>query len=405
MANRKILMVSQYFDPEVFRGNDVAYYLASRGLDVTVVTGTPNYPIGKFYEGYGWFKKTREIKNGVRIIRIPIIARGKNALMLMLNYFSYFINTSIFLLFHLICHKYDVCFVQQLSPVMMAMPGVLFKKLTKKPLYTWVLDLWPESLQSAGDINNKYVLNFFELFVSSEYKNSDKILISSKGFEKSILEKGDYKDKLIYYPQWAEDVFSNPVKKEIPDITEGFNVMFAGNVGEAQDFTHIIEAVKLLTPEDGIRFVIVGNGRKFAWVEEQVKMFALEDRISLLGRFPIDYMPSFFEKADVMLVSLKDETIFNLTAPAKIQAYMTVAKPIVAMMNGAGYEMIKEAECGMAVPAESPEALVEALKQLKAMTCEERTKLGINGKHYCEENFDKEICLNRLFKLLESGCI
>lgn len=398
-------MVSQYFDPEVFRGNDVAYYLASRGLDVTVVTGTPNYPIGNFYEGYGWFKKTREIKNGVRVIRIPIIARGKNALTLMLNYFSYFINASIFLLFHLIWHKYDACFVQQLSPVMMAMPGVLFKKLTKKPLYTWVLDLWPESLQSAGGINNKYVLKFFELFVSSEYKNSDKILISSKGFEKSILEKGDYKDKLVYYPQWAEDVFSNPVKKEIPDITEGFNVMFAGNVGEAQDFTHIIEAVKLLTPEDGIRFVIVGNGRKSAWVEEQVKMFALEDRISLLGRFPIDYMPSFFEKADVMLVSLKDETIFNLTAPAKIQAYMAVAKPIVAMMNGAGYEMIKEAECGMAVPAESPEALVEALKQLKAMTSEKRTKLGINGKHYCEENFDKEICLNRLFKLLENGCI
>lgn len=403
MVNKKILIISQYFDPEVFRGNDVAYYLASRGLDVTVITGTPNYPMGKFYDGYGWFKKRKELKNGVKLIRIPIIPRGSNTIMLILNFFSYFINASVYLLFHLIRHKYDVCFIQQLSPVMMSQPGILFKKLTQKPTYTWVLDLWPESLQSAGGIKNKCVLKFFEFFVKSEYKNSDKILISSKGFKKSILEKGDYKEKILYYPQWAEDVFSNPEKKLIPEIHHDFNVMFAGNVGEAQDFTHIIEAVKIVKPEDGIHFVIVGNGRKSEWVEEQVKKFKLEDRISLLGRFPVDYMPTFFEKADVMLVTLKNEIIFNLTTPAKIQAYMSMSKPIVAMMNGVGNEMIKEANCGLSVPAESPEALIDAIKQLKAMSAEYRAELGINGKHYCDSNFDKEKCLNRLYELLING--
>ena len=145
-----MLIKSQYFHPEVFRGNDIAYYLVRRGLEVTVITGTPNYPMGKFYEGYSWLKNRHEVIENVNVIRVPIIPRGKNTFMLMLNYFSYMISASIFLISHVLRNNYDCCFIQQLSPVMMSQPGVLFKKLTKKPTYTWVLDLWPESLQSAG---------------------------------------------------------------------------------------------------------------------------------------------------------------------------------------------------------------------------------------------------------------
>ena len=202
---KKILFVCQYFYPEVFRGNDVAFHLAEEGHEVHVVTGIPNYPGGKFFDGYGWWKKRHEVVNGVKVTRLPIIPRGvDNKIMLMLNYFSYLVVACVWMLFHAIGHRYDRVFVQQLSPVMMSLPGVLYKKLRKVPLYTWVLDLWPESLTAAGGINNKHVLAFFDWFVKKEYKWSDKILTRSRSFDQSIMKYGDYKDKIIYYPQWAD---------------------------------------------------------------------------------------------------------------------------------------------------------------------------------------------------------
>lgn len=178
MGKKKILFICQYFYPEVFRGNDIAFHWAEQGHDVHVIAGIPNYPEGKFHKGYGFFKKRHETVNGVHITRLPIIPRGNNKIMLMLNYFSYFIIAWIYILFHSLWHKYDFVFCQQLSPVMMSSPAILYKKLRKVPLYTWVLDLWPESLTAAGGINNKYILGYFKRFVAKEYKWSDKILTS-----------------------------------------------------------------------------------------------------------------------------------------------------------------------------------------------------------------------------------
>ena len=243
---KKILIISQYFYPEVFRGNDIAFHWAEQGHDVHVVAGVPNYPEGAFHEGYGWFKNRHEVVRGVKVTRLPIIPRGKNKLMLMLNYFSYYLVACCYILFHAMRNKYDVVFCQQLSPVMMSAPAVLYKRLRKVPLVTWVLDLWPESLSAAGGLNNKYVLGFFSHWVKLEYKYSDKILISSRGFEESILKYGDYKDKIIYYPQWSDGPGVRDSKLELSDILQkqgidasrvfddnSFKVMFAGAVGEA----------------------------------------------------------------------------------------------------------------------------------------------------------------------------
>lgn len=398
-GHKKLLFVSQYFYPESFRGNDIAFDLARRGMEVTVLCGTPNYPAGKFFKGYGWFKRNKEEINGVKVIRIPIIPRGSSSLTLLLNYLSYAINASFFLLFHLIRNYYDVCFIQQLSPVTIVVPGVLWKKLTGRPLVTWVLDLWPESLQSAGGIKNKYVLNFFGAVAKSEYKNADKILVSSKDFQKSICEKGDFISKITYYPNWAEDSFKEKREVQLPSLPKGFLVMFAGAVGEAQDFDHIVEAAKTFKGSE-VKFVILGDGRKKDWVEEQIKKEALQDNLFLLGRYPIEYMPTFFEKADIMLVSLKDELIFNLTVPAKIQAYMSVGKPIIAMINGAGAELVKEAKCGIAVPAENPNELQKAIIKLQSMNKAELAAMGDNGKMYCEQHFSKEKSMEKLYHLL-----
>ncbi len=395
----KILYICQYFHPELARGNDIVFHWAEQGHDVHVVTCIPNYPKGKFYDGYGLFHKRHEVVNGVRVTHLPIIPRGSNRIMLALNYFSFLFVTWTYILFHALNHKYDFVFVLQLSPVTMSAPGVLYKRMRKVPLYTWVQDLWPESLTAAGGIKNKLILNYFAGFVKDEYKYSDKILISSRSFEKHVMGYGDYKDKIVYYPQWAEDVFHAKQEVTLPEMPNGFKVMFAGNMGEAQDFTHIVDAAELVRGTD-IRFVIVGDGRKKAWVEEQVKSRHLEDNLILLGRYPVSYMPAFFEKADVMLVVLKNETIFNMTLPAKVQTYMMAGRPVIGMINGEGGEIIREAVCGLSVPAESPELLVAALKEMRNMSSEELGRMGENGRKYCLKYFQKDKCLQDLDKLI-----
>lgn len=398
----KILFVCQYFYPEVFRGNDIALHWAEDGHEVHVVTGIPNYPDGVFHQGYGWFKKRHEVVNGVKVTHLPIIPRGNNKIMLMLNYFSYFIVGWVYMLFHALFHKYDRVFVQQLSPVMMSAPGVLYKRIRKTPLYTWVLDLWPESLTAAGGINNKYVLAFFKHYVKSEYKHSDKILISSRSFEKSILEYGDYKDKIVYYPQWSDASPNDNVNKNdtLPELPEGFKLMFAGAVGEAHGFECTMEAARLTKEQKEIKWVIVGDGRKLEWVREYVKEHGLEETVYTLGRFPAEAMPWFFGQADVMLVTLSDDPLFKLYAPAKISSYMAAGKPIVAVLNGEGAEMIRDAGCGWTLAAGDAEGFAKLAIDLSRKDASELAAKGANAAKYYDEHFVKEKCLKKLDDLM-----
>lgn len=410
MKKKKILFVCQYFYPETFRGNDIAFHLAEEGHDVHVVTGIPNYPKGKFFTGYGLFKKRHEVINGVRVTHLPIIPRGEdNKIMLMLNYFSFLIVGWIWMFFHALWHKYDMVFCQQLSPVTMSSPAVLYKKMRKVPLYTWVLDLWPESLTAAGGINNKYILGFFDWFVKSEYKNSDKILTSSKSFDKSILKYGDYKDKIIYYPQWSDGTSSSTTSeytlpKTLQELSNGSNfiVMFAGAVGEAHGMECNMQAALKTKEYKNIKWVIVGDGRRLDWVRTFVKDNGLEDTVITLGRFPSETMPLFFEKANVMLVSLTDSPLFNMYSPAKIASYMAAERPIIAVLNGEGGEVIKAAECGWNVNAGDSTGLAQLVVELSHTDQQVLKEKAHNGKKYYEAFFDKEKCLKKFDEIINA---
>lgn len=380
----------------------MAFHLAEEGHEVHVVTGIPNYPGGKFFEGYGWWKKRHEVVNGVKVTRLPIIPRGvDNKIMLMLNYFSYLVVACVWMLFHAIGHKYDRVFVQQLSPVMMSLPGVLYKKLRKVPLYTWVLDLWPESLTAAGGIGNKHVLAFFDWFVKKEYKWSDKILTSSRSFDQSIMKYGDYKDKIIYYPQWADGQAEVSTVQEVPKVPEGFILMFAGAVGEAHGFDCTMQAALLTKEHKDIKWVIVGDGRRLDWVRDFVKEHGLEETVVSLGRYPAETMPLFFEQADVMLVTLNDDPLFKLYAPAKISSYMASSRPIIAVLNGEGGEVIKDAKCGWHLAAGDAEGFAKLAIELSQTDKVVLQEKGKNGRAYYDEHFTKDKCLRKLDEIME----
>ena len=400
----KILLVTQYFYPENFKSNDIAVELTKRGHEVSVLTGLPNYPECKIHENYGYFKRAKENYLGVNVIRTWLVPRGKGGgIRLLLNYFSWSFFASIRALFLSFQKKFDVILVHEPSPITQGFPAIVVKKIQKIPLHFWVLDLWPESLSSAGGVKNKYVLSFFTKMVKYIYNNSDKILISSKGFEESILAKGNYKEKLVYFPNWAEEsILKGNSDYPIPDLPEGFKIIFTGNIGVAQDVKAIIDAALILKEKIDIHFVFIGDGRSKIQLENFVSENNLKNTVHFLGRFPLDAMKSFFNQADILLVSLKDELIFNVTVPAKLQAYLCTKKPILGMLNGEGVKIINEANCGLCVNAGDSIKLAEKILEFYQMSNDNRNVLGANGFKYFEENFTLGKCIDDLESILKN---
>jgi glycosyltransferase involved in cell wall biosynthesis len=396
-----ILIVTQYFWPEEFRVNDLAVDLVDRGNNVTVLTGNPNYPKGKFFKGYG-FKFMNEEHQGIKIYRVPIVPRGNNRLTLILNYLSFTIIGSIFILFHRI--KYDKVFAINFSPITAVFPAILYKKLHKKQLYLWVQDLWPESVSAAGNINSSFVLNLLTIMVKYIYKNSDRVLLQSEAFMPSVQEKGVTKKQIEYIPNWAEDLYSDKSKifinKYEAIIPKGFLVMFAGNIGEAQDFESILKAAEITKQYSDIKWVIVGDGRRKTWVESEINRLDLKSTFFLLGRHQMNEIPSFFVHADVMLLSLKDEGVFTLTIPSKIQSYMAFGKPIIGMLNGVGYDLINKANCGYVGMA--GDSIVLAENVIKAYKEESNvlSNMGVSGIKYYNQNFSKKMVIDKLIDIL-----
>ena len=400
----RILLVAQNFYPEGFKSNDIAFELAKRGHKVTVLTSLPNYPQGCIYDGYGIFRKRREWVNGVKVYRTLVIPRRKGGgMMLALNYLSWAFCATLWALYLAIFHRYDAILVHQTSPVTQGIPALIVKWLQRKPMYFWVLDLWPESLQAAGNINNKYILNLFSWITTLMYRNSKKILISSKGFKESIVSKGDFENKIVYFPNWAEDVFSSAKPYDIPELPKGFKVMFAGNIGEAQDFDSVMKAALLLKDRKDIKFIIVGDGRKKEWVDEYIRENLLEQTVFMMGRYPIEAMPTFYSQADVMFLALKDEYIFSLTMPAKVQTYMASCKPIIAMINGETRRVIEEVGCGFSCTSGDSNGFAECIVQCKGMSCGDRQQMAQKGFDYFSKHFIVDKCIENLCSILMGG--
>jgi glycosyltransferase involved in cell wall biosynthesis len=394
----KILIVSQYFYPENFKVNDIAFDFVKKGHDVTVFTAKPNYPHGKFFKGYSFFGRSKEIINGVNVIRIPVIPRfNSKAIFLVLNYLSFVFFSFIFK--YRVKGKYDVIFCNAPSPVTAAVPAVWFKKKCHSKLYVWVLDIWPESVQAILNLKDGFILKKLEDVISYIYKNTDVILISSNSHRISVLQKIEDKEKPIkFFPNWAEDVFAKPINendlKKIPEFPDGFNIVFAGNIGDAQDFESILEAAKL-TQDKAINWVLVGDGRKLKWIKDEIITHKIKN-VFPMGNHPLETMPLFFAKADVMLVSLKNNPAFSVTIPAKVQAYMASSKIILGMLDGDGNDLISKSGCGFVVDAGDFVALSQKAIQIKNLPREEIQRIEKKTKKYYDENFSKEYLFNFL---------
>jgi glycosyltransferase involved in cell wall biosynthesis len=400
----KILIVSQYFWPENFRINDVALGLIERGHEIEVLTGKPNYPKGTFYNGYSFFSQRLEYWQGIKIHRSKLIPRGHSSGMrLIINYISFAFFSSLKALF--IKTKFDKILVYEPSPITVGLPAIIYKARKNTPIYFWVQDLWPQSVTAAGGIKNTTVLRALEWLTKWIYQKSDKILIQSKAF-KGILQAQKVDDtKIVYHPNSVEDFFQpqEPDVELLSTLPVGFKIMFAGNIGESQDFETIMETAKIVAQSHpSVKWLILGDGRKKKFVEEKIQSYELRNQVFLLGAHDVSLMPKFFSCADCLLVSLKKDYIFSLTIPSKIQSYLACGKPILASLDGEGGQIVLEAKGGLVSEAENPRLLATKVIQMTNLPIEELNSMGENSRKYFKSNFERELLLDRLESILKN---
>jgi colanic acid biosynthesis glycosyl transferase WcaI len=405
-ANMRLLVVSQYFWPENFRINELVTDWVQRGHEVTVLTGRPNYPDGRVFPAYQAHPGDFAVYNGAQVVRVPMCPRGQGGMRLLLNYASFVAGAVVWGPWKLRGRAFDAVFVYEPSPVTVGIPGVVMGALKKAPVAFWVLDLWPDTLKAVGVIRSERVLGWVGHLVRWIYRRCDLILAQSQSFIGHIARYAPKAVQIRYFPAWADDVFDagQPVvpAPEVPTQNGVFTVLFAGNVGEAQDFPAILDAAAALRDRSDIRWVVVGDGRMSAWVAEQLTVRGLQERVQMVGRHPLERMPSFFAHADALLVSLKDEPIFAMTIPGKLQAYLGAGKPVLAMLNGEGAAMVASAKAGLVAPAGDAQALAARVLEMAAMPFDERLRMGYNGRQLCQTAFDRGVLMDQLNRWLEA---
>ena len=352
---KRVLIVSQDFYPESFRINELAFSLAEKGYHVDALVGIPNYPKGKYFDGYGLFHKRKEIVNGVNIYRCFLVPRGTKGslIQLSLNYLTFWFSACLWVLFFFAFKKkYDCIISFQMSPVTQVMPAILLKKLRKTKLITWVQDIWPDSItDSTSGTANKFLLPPLSAITEHVYKHSDKLLITSVGMSELICRKNDYSEKIEYTPNWCADFYevTQPFTEELLD---GFILMMAGNIGDGLGIDSLKQLFVQLDDLKDLFLVFVGDGS----AKEELENYTRENKLTqvvFLGRFPYDAMPGIYEKADAMLVTLMETPFKHLdvTVPSRVQSYMSAGKPIFAMIGSGARDVIEESNCGFVVPA------------------------------------------------------
>ncbi|MBM3336523.1 MAG: glycosyltransferase family 4 protein, partial [Betaproteobacteria bacterium] len=297
----------------------------------------------------------------------------------------------------------DVIFVFEPSPVTVGLPAVWLGKIKNAPVVFWALDLWPDTLAAMGVVRSPRILAWVGHMVRFIYNRCTLVLGQSRSFLGRIAHYCDDKIKIRYFPSWPEDLFMDghvQPAPEVPEWVDGFTVVFAGNIGEAQDMPAVLDAAERLKDLDHIRWVIVGDGRKFDWLRSEVILRGLDQKVLLPGRFSVERMPSFYAHADALLVSLKRDPVFSMTIPGKVQSYLMAGIPLLGMLDGEGAAVIRDSEAGLSCEAGDDAGLAEAVLVLAAMSADDRKQLGLNGRTYAQQEFGRTQLMDRLEVLL-----
>jgi colanic acid biosynthesis glycosyl transferase WcaI len=392
----RILVLSQYFWPENFIVNDLVKQLVERGEEVCVLTGWPSYPERSSFSTFRQMRPAAEAFHGASILRVPMLARGKG-IRLALNYLSFAGSASTIGLWKLRGRQFDVIFVFQPSPLSIMLPAAIFRRAFKAPAVLWVLDLWPETLVAMGILKGKTSVRIGHWLARLAHGQADYIFAQSRRMMARLQERVQDPGTVGYLPNWTVEESQNDATGPTPAWRdERFTIVVAGNMGDAQDFPSILDAVTLVSQPHKVHWVFVGDGLRKGWVAEQIEQRGLQGTVSLIGRVPSAEVGSHLQAADALLLSLRNDEVFSLTVPARLQTYLSSGRPVLGMIDGEAGELITEAGAGVCVGAGCSSDLARAVDAIMVVPKVERDRMGQAGKEFERKLFCREHWIDHL---------
>lgn len=401
---KRILIYTNHFYPEQFKINEVVDWMSKEGFHIRVITCIPNYPLGKFFKGYG-IKSIRDdyYRNNVIVNRLPLIPRGNgNYFTRLLNYLTFFVSTFFFTLYLLLfVKKYDKILVHHTSPILIAIHPIFYGFFYRTEKYLWDLDIWPDTLTALGVIKSKIILKLIESIVIFIYSFYDKILISSKGFREII--KNRFKGEIIYFPNWAESIIEKNIHnpKIITNLPlDSFIIMYTGNIGQAQNFNLLAKTINYLKNQK-IHWVFIGEGSFKKNFIKTLKRYKVLNKCQFINQVNVSEIPSYTHHSDALFLSLIGNDLFSKTVPAKLQTYMALGKPIIASIKGEGADLIIKSNSGIVEKNSSYIELASSINKLLKLDNTKIKSIGKNGRKFYEKNFHSKLRKNQILDLFK----
>lgn len=402
--NPRVLLLTQWFDPEpTFKGLVFARELVRQGFDVEVVTGFPNYPGGKVYKGYKIKPIQRECIDGVQITRLPLYPNhDQSAIKRVLNYVSFAASALVYGLF--MAKRADVMYAYH-PPLTVGVAASLIRWVHGTPLVYDIQDMWPDTLRATGMLNNTRALALVGRMCDWVYKRVDQLVVLSPGFKRLLLQRGVPERKIDVIYNWAdESALMSPVGK-VPaafPAADRFRVVFAGNMGKAQALDSVLDAAAILQARGSqASFVMLGGGVEVSRLKTRVQEMRLGN-VVFLPPVPMSEVGTVLAVADVLLVHLRKDPLFEITIPSKTQAYMAVGKPLLMAVNGDAADLVRQAKCGLTAESENPQALADAVDALAAMPADELIMMGENASLYYREALGLQVGAAKFAAVFES---
>ncbi len=400
-------MITQLFQPEPnhLKGLEFAKELSRLGHEVEVLTGFPNYPGGRIYSGYRQRFWQREVLDGIRVTRVPLYAdHSSSGFKRILCYVSLAITICFPGL--LLVRRPDVVHVYQ-GPATLAMPAMLLRLLFKIPYVLDVQDLWPESVTSSGMFVTSRLSFILDLWCKLTHLFASKIVVLSPGYQRALAGRGVSPDKIEVVYNWcgerAASMDNEKCGNDSFGLADHFSVIYAGNLGKVQALDAVLEAAQILeVSHPDVLFILVGAGVDSERLQNLCQQKKIKN-VLFIPRQPVSEIDRILQKAQVLLIHLRDDPLCRIGIPQKTQAYLAAGRPILVAVKGETADLVARAKGGVACEPGNAASIAHAVTELHRLTPRTREEMGRNGRSYYERNLSFVVGVKRMEAVLKGA--